>query len=89
MKEILNIGGGAVILSEQAGDFILAFNEQAAIGGGAAAGIIQIQGAGLVVLKGKMAFDLGMKLLEAHSPAALVPLEEGLKTIVDGAISGA
>lgn len=89
MKELLNIGNGAVILSEQAGDFTLTFSEKAALGGGSAAGIVSVQGSGSVILKGKLAFDLGMKLLEAHSPAAIVPFEQGAQAIADGAIAGA
>lgn len=87
MKELLNLGNGAMILSEQAGDFTLAFSEQAALGGGSAAGIVAVQGSGSVIIKGKLAFDIGMKLLEAHSPAALVPLEAGAAAVVDAAVA--
>lgn len=87
MKELLNLGNGAVVVSEQAGDFTLALSETAALGGGSAAGVVSVQGSGSVILKGKMAFDLGMKLIEAHSPAALVPIEEGAAAIVDSTIA--
>lgn len=87
MKELMNIGNGAVVLTEEAGEFTLSVNEQAAVGGGQAAGIVSVEGSGKLVLKGKLAFDLGMKILEAHSPAALVPFEEGAAAIADGAIS--
>lgn len=89
MKELMNIGNGAVILTEQGGDFTLSVNEQAAVGGGAASGIVSVKGSGSVVIKGKLAFDLGMKLLEAHSPAAIIPIEAAVQAIADGAISGA
>lgn len=88
MKELLNLGGGAVVLSEQAGDFVLSINEKAALGGGSASGVVSVQGSASVVLKGKLAFDLGMQILEAHSPAAIVPLEQGIEAIADGAILG-
>lgn len=87
MKELLNIGNGALILGEQGGDFTLTISEQAALGGGSAAGIVAAQGSGSVILKGKLGFDLGMKLLEAHSPAAIVPLEVGAAAVVDAAVA--
>lgn len=87
MKELLNVGNGALVFTEQAGDFTLAFNKDAMVGGGAAAGIIEMEGAGKVVLKGKLAFDLGMKIVEAHSPAPLVAIEEAVQGVADAAIS--
>lgn len=87
MKTLLSLAGGAVVLTEQAGDFTLTFDKDLLVGGGAAAGIVEIEGAGKIVLKGKVAFDLGMKILESHSPAALVPLEEGAAAMADGAIA--
>lgn len=89
MRELFNIGNGAVVLSEQGGDFTLAFDKDLVVGGGLAAGIVEIEGSGKLVLKGKLAFDLGMKILEAHGPAALVPFEQGAAAIADGAIAGA
>lgn len=86
-KVIFNIGNGALVLSEQGGDFTLALSDQVAVGGGAASGIVSAQGSGSIVLHGKQAFDLGMALLEAHSPAAVVPLEEAVQGIADAAIS--
>lgn len=87
MKQLVSVGNGAVVLSEQAGDFTLSFNKDLLVGGGLAAGIVEIEGSGKLVLKGKMAFDLGMAILEAHSPAALVPLEVGAAAIADSAIA--
>lgn len=87
MKVLLNLGNGALVLSEQAGVFTLALNAQAQVGGGEAAGVVAVQGSGSIVLNGKLAFDLGMKILEAHSPAAIVPLEQIVQGIADTAIS--
>lgn len=87
MKVLLDIGHGALVLSEQGGDFTLTISETAALGGGQAAGIVSAQGSGSLVLKGKVAFDLGMAVLKAHSPAALIPLEEGAQAIADAEIS--
>lgn len=85
-KELFNFGNGAVVLSEEAGVVTLSLSEQASLGGGEAAGVISVQGSGSVVLKGKVGFDLAMKLLEAHSPAAFVPIEVAAAAIVDAAI---
>lgn len=87
MKVLLNIANGALVLSEQGGDFTLAISDSAALGGGSASGIVSVQGSGSLVLKGKLAFDLAMKVLEAHSPAALVPLEAGAAAVVDSAVA--
>jgi hypothetical protein len=84
MKTLLNLGNGALVLTEEGGAFTLTFSDKAALGGGSAAGVVSVQGSGSLVLEGKLAFDLGMKLLEAHSPAALVPLEAAAASIVDG-----
>lgn len=88
MKELYNIGNGALVLSEQGGDFKLTFSEKAALGGGLAAGIVSIQGEGTLLLKGKMGFDLGMKIIEAHSPAPLAAMEAAGAAIVDGVVAG-
>lgn len=89
MKTLVSLGNGAFTITEEGGAFTVSFNEKLAVGGGAASGILSLQGSGSAVLSGKQAFDLGMKLLEAHSPAALVPFEQGAQAIADGAISGA
>lgn len=88
-KRIFDVGNGMLTLDEEGGDFTLALNASAQLGGGQAAGVVSAEGSGKLVLKGKAAFDLGMKLLEAHSPAALVPLEQGAAAIVDGVIGQA
>ena len=87
MKTIFNLGNGAITLTEQAGQFTLAFNKDLLAGGGKALGIVELEGSGKLVLQGKVAFDLGMAILEAHSPAALLPLEEIGQAAADVAIA--
>ena len=87
MKTLFNIGNGAITLTELAGAFTLTFDKDLLAGGGAALGIISIEGSGKIVMQGKLAFDLGMRILEAHSPAALVPLEVGGQAIADAEIA--
>lgn len=86
MKVLYNVGNGALVLSQQGGNFQLAFSEKAALGGGLAAGILSIQGEGVILLQGKLGFDLGMKILESHSPGPLVPIEVAGAAIVDGVV---
>lgn len=86
MKEIMNIGNGAIVISEEGGTFTMAVNDQVALGGGSANGIVSLKGSGTCVVKGKLAFDLAMAVLKAHSPAALVPIESGVQAIADAAI---
>jgi hypothetical protein len=87
-KQLVNLDGGALVVSEQGGVFTVALDKSVSLGGGAAAGVISVEGQGSVVLSGKQAFDLGMALLEAHSPPALQPLEAGAQAIGDGVIEG-
>jgi hypothetical protein len=85
-KELLNLGEGKLVVSEEAGNFEVAINASVEVGGGDAAGVVTAEGAGKVVLHGKQAFDLGMKLLEAHSPAPIAAIEAGAAAIVDQVI---
>lgn len=89
MKELLNVGNGAFVISEQGGDFKFSLGGQAALGGGSVAGVLAVEGSGSIVLKGRLGFDAAMKLIEAHSPPALVALEVGAAAVVDAVISGA
>lgn len=89
MKQLLNLGNGALVINEDAGSIILELAEQISVGGGEAAGVIQVKGAGSVVLSGKQALHLVMKVLEAHSPAAIVPAEQAVEAIADAALSQA
>lgn len=85
-KILLDIGNGVVVLSEEGGNFTLTINAEAQLGGGKASGIISAKDAGSVTLHGKQVFDLGMAILEAHSPAPVVPLEQAVQAIADNAI---
>jgi len=87
MKTLLNVGNGALVITEEAGDFTIAVSKAALVGGGSVTGIVSLKGEAKIVVKGKLAFDAGMKLLEAHSPAALVPIEQGAAAVVDGVLS--
>lgn len=89
MKELLNIGNGLVVISEEAGKVTLAISGEESLGGGQAAGILSAEGSGKVQLSGKQAFDLGMKLLESHVPGALVPLLETARVLADALIDKA
>lgn len=87
MKTLLSLAGGAVVLTEQAGVFTLAFDEKLSVGGGEAAGIVSVQGQGFLVLSGAQAVKLLGTIAMAHSPASLIPLEAGAVTMAEGAIA--
>ncbi len=89
MKQLLNVGNGALVLNEEGGSLSLEFNESLLVGGGEAAGIISIKGSGSVVLSGRQGLHLLLKAIEAHSPAALVPMEQAAEAIIDSAIAKA
>lgn len=93
MKELINVGNGALVISEEGGNIKIAISKKASLsaGGGDIAGIVTVEGEveGAIVVKGKVGFDAGMKLLEAHSPPALVPIEEGARELGDSLIDKA
>jgi hypothetical protein len=82
-----DLGSGVVAVTESEGKISVGITEAVAVGGGEAAGLVSISGNASLVLSAKQAFDLGMALLEAHSPAAVVPLEEGAAAIVDSELA--
>jgi hypothetical protein len=86
MKVLLSLDGGAIQLQEQAGVFTLVFDASLTVGGGAAAGILKVQGAGTVVLSGAQALVLGEALLNSHLPAAVLPVAEAVEGIVNAEV---
>lgn len=82
----ISLPGGSIVVSESAGQVSIAIEEVQSVGGGQAAGVVAIKGSASLVLSGKQAFDLGMAFLEAHSPAALVPVEAGVQALGDAVI---
>ena len=88
MKTLLNLGNGIFVITEQGGVFTFTLTDSISLESGPAEGVLKAQGAGSLVLSGKQAFDLGMELLKAHSPAALVPIEQIAQSIADSTIAG-
>ncbi len=86
MKELASFASGAVKLTEESGVFSLSFQEDVAVGGGAAAGVVKVQGQGSVVLDAALGLKLGEALLNAHLPVALQPLALVVEGIADQAI---
>lgn len=86
MKELLNLGNGLLVVSQQAGVLSIVINAKAQAGGGLAAGVVSVEDSGSISLNEKQGFDLAMAILMAHSPAALVPFEKGAQAVADAAI---
>lgn len=87
MKTIASLAGGAVSLTEDAGVFTLSLSDAAQVGGGSAAGIVKVQGAGSVVLDAATGLKLGEALLNSHLPATVQPLATIVETIANQAIA--
>lgn len=83
MKTIFSAFGGAVVLTEQAGIFTLSLDET--IGGGLAKNIVT--GSGGLVLNAPTGIQLGEALLNAHLPAAVLPLAEVVEGVANQAIA--
>lgn len=86
MKTIFSALNGAVTLIEDAGVFTLRLSEALNVGGGEAAGILKVQGAGSVVLDAETGLALGGKLVNGHLPAALQPVAYVFEGIVSSAL---
>ncbi len=83
----LSLPGGSLVVSESGGAISVAIQESQSVGGGAAAGVLSVQGSGSVSLSGKQGFDLMMALIEAHSSAAIVPIEKEAQALADAGIA--
>jgi hypothetical protein len=88
MKTLLSLANGALVLTEEGGTFTLTLNDQLEVGGGKAAGIVSIKGAGSIVMSGKQAFDLLAAVAASHLPAPAAAVVETVQAIADTAISG-
>jgi len=89
VKQLLSLDGGAVTLSEQGGSFVLSFDKSLSIGGGAAAGILSIDGKGSIVLSGLQAVKLLEAVINSHVPAVILPAVEAGEKLANDAIAGA
>jgi hypothetical protein len=88
-KTLVSLDGGVLVVTEDGGAFNVAIDDSFTVGGGVAAGVITVSGKASLSLSGKQAFDLGMALLEAHSPAPIATIEKAAQGIADAAIAGA
>ena len=85
MKTLLSLLGGALLVTEEAGVVTLSFDE--ALGGGAAAGVLK--GSGSLVLNGEQGLQLGVNLMNAHLPPALLPLAQVVEGVALQALKAA
>lgn len=87
LSKTIALPGGQISLSASGKVCSIGITESASAGGGEAAGILAVSGNATLTLNDKQAFDLGMALIEAHSPAPLVPLEQMAQAAGDAALS--
>lgn len=86
-KSIFSVGGGALSLVESGGNFTLEVSESKSLGGGKAAGIVQAQGEGSIVLEGIVLEQLVEAYVNSKLPASLEPLAEAAESIANPAIA--
>ncbi len=86
MKTLLNLGGGALVVTQDQGQLKVAISKSAAVGGGKAAGIVSAEGEGAVVLNELQGLQLLKAVIEAHVPAALDPAIDAGEALAEGAI---
>lgn len=86
MKTLLNLGNGALVVSQDSGKLKVTVSKAATLGGGKAAGIVSAEGEGSVVIDEIQGFELLKALVEAHVPAALAPAIDAGATLAEGAI---
>lgn len=88
MRTLLNLGDGALVITEEGGDVTLAVSKTEAVGGGKAADILEAEGSGKIVFKsGTVGLKLAVAFVEAHSPAAIVPFEEEAAVLAEAAVA--
>lgn len=86
MKTIASFANGAITVTEDQGKVSLNFDKDLQVGGGEAAGIIEIEGKGSIKLNGEQGLKLAEALLNAHLPAAVLPLAQVVEGVVNQAI---
>lgn len=86
MKTIFTAGNGAVTLVEDQGVVTLKLAKQESVGGGQAAGILKVDGAGSIVFDGMTGLMLGEALLNSHIPANAQPLASVVEGVANQAI---
>jgi hypothetical protein len=86
MKKIFSALDGAVALTESEGVFTLSISDALSVGGGKAAGLLKVQGAGSVVFDAPTGAALGLALLNSHLPAALQAPAALVEAVIEEAV---
>jgi hypothetical protein len=86
MKVLMSVANGAVQLVEDGGVVSLTVDKDLVIGGGAAAGMLEVDGKGSVKFDANTGIKLGEALLNAHLPASVQALAAVVEGIANQAI---
>lgn len=84
-SKTITLPGGTLTLAGDLKQVSATISENAAVGGGAAAGVLQVKGNASVVLSEKQAVDLAFALLEAHLPTAAATIAKEVQGFYDAA----
>lgn len=85
MKTLATLFGGKLVITENEG--VVSFTEGFSAGGGKTAGILA--GGATETLNAYQGLLAGQALLNSHLSAAILPLAQGVETIVDAAVTAA
>jgi hypothetical protein len=85
--QLLSLGNGALTVVESGGNLVAAFSETKSVGGGEAAGIIQVVGTGSITLSGLQALKLAEALLNHVLPAAAQTIAQPIENFINSEVA--
>lgn len=89
MQKVFEIPGGKVTASFSEGKAQLEIAESAGMGGGQAAGVVQVEGSAKATLSALQAIQLAEALLNAHLPAAAAAVAQPIEAFINAQIASA
>jgi hypothetical protein len=87
MKTLVNIGNGALVVTENAGQFVVAVSESASLGGGEAAGIVSVKGEATATVDGTVALKLAEAFANSKLPASIEPIASAVEGAVNEVVT--
>jgi hypothetical protein len=86
ISKTLTLPGGSFSINESGGNAVLEIKESESIGGGTAAGFLQIEGDGKVTLTGKQMMDIAFAYIESKLPSAAALIAKEVQAFADAEI---
>lgn len=86
-KQLLSLDNGALVITEDGGDITLTLTKAESLGGGQAAGIIQVSDSGSATFKGLQAAKISEALLNHVLPAAAQTIAQPIENFINSEIA--